>query len=177
MAGGKVRDVDASIAPLVKALNEAGIVTVASCSGHGYQPGSIALADGLELLIAPDYETARQIEGHFPGINGEPPRASATNFSERLGLAIKMSRSSLKLSLQNVADRAGMSKAHVWELEQGRAVNPTVSSLFAISRAIGVSVSELLGEDVTTPRLHPVARRLALDADAALRRAAEDIPR
>jgi hypothetical protein len=42
---------DPCIAPLVKALNDAGIATVASCCGHGEQHGSIVLADGRELVI------------------------------------------------------------------------------------------------------------------------------
>lgn len=61
--------IDACIAPLVKALNDAGITTVASCCGHGKRPGSIALADGRELIIAPDYETARVVDRAFPPIS------------------------------------------------------------------------------------------------------------
>lgn len=64
-------DVDECIAPLVKALNKDGIRTVASCCGHGNRPGSIALADGRELIIAPDYETAREVDEAFPDIHGE----------------------------------------------------------------------------------------------------------
>jgi hypothetical protein len=58
----KVVDIDRCIAPLVKALNDGGITTVASCCGHGKVLGNIALADGRELFICPDYETARKIE-------------------------------------------------------------------------------------------------------------------
>lgn len=53
---------DPEIVGLVRALNAGGIRTVASCSGHGHRPGSIALADGRELIIAPDYETARKVD-------------------------------------------------------------------------------------------------------------------
>lgn len=53
---------DPEIAPLVKALIDAGIRTVASCSGHGKRNGNIALADGRELIIARDYRDARNIE-------------------------------------------------------------------------------------------------------------------
>lgn len=42
---------DPCIAPLVKALNDGGIRTVASCCGHGKNDGSIVLADGRELVI------------------------------------------------------------------------------------------------------------------------------
>jgi hypothetical protein len=64
---------DPCIAPLVKAFNDAGIATIASCCGHGRRPGNIALADGRELVIAADYAEAREVDEAFPGINGEPP--------------------------------------------------------------------------------------------------------
>lgn len=43
--------IDACIAPIVKALNDAGILTAASCCGHGSGTGSIVLHDGLELQV------------------------------------------------------------------------------------------------------------------------------
>lgn len=65
-------NVDASIAAIVQALNDAGVQTVASCSGHGHRPGNIALADGRELIIARDFAEARKIDALFPvGISGE----------------------------------------------------------------------------------------------------------
>lgn len=47
--------IDACIAPIVKALNEGGVLTVQSCCGHGRGPGRIDLADGrvLEIHAAP----------------------------------------------------------------------------------------------------------------------------
>jgi len=43
--------VDPCIAELVKALNIGGVVTRASCCGHGTQPGSVLLDDGRELRV------------------------------------------------------------------------------------------------------------------------------
>jgi prepilin-type processing-associated H-X9-DG protein len=62
---GNKRGIDACIAPLVKVLNDGGYATVASCCGHSGW-GNIALADGRELLIAPDYESARLVELGLP---------------------------------------------------------------------------------------------------------------
>lgn len=45
---------DPCIAPLVAALNEGGVPTIASCCGHGKWPGAIVLADGRELHIYPE---------------------------------------------------------------------------------------------------------------------------
>jgi hypothetical protein len=48
--------IDESIAPFVDALNAAGIKTVASCSGHGQIPGSVALRDGRFLLLVDGFD-------------------------------------------------------------------------------------------------------------------------
>lgn len=53
---------DPEIADLVDALNCGSLSTLASCSGHGEKPGIISLKDGRELLILPDYESARMAE-------------------------------------------------------------------------------------------------------------------
>jgi hypothetical protein len=66
---GRPVGVDSCISDLVKALNEAGFRTVASCCGHGKRPGNIALADGRELIIAADYATGRSVDAAFPPIN------------------------------------------------------------------------------------------------------------
>lgn len=63
--------IDACIAPLVDALQKAGIDMRASCCGHGHLPGSIILADGRELLIMPNEAAAqRVIEGYGTDIHG-----------------------------------------------------------------------------------------------------------
>lgn len=51
---------DPCIASIVAALNYGGHPTVASCCGHGSQPGRITLADGrtLTLTPAPEEETS-----------------------------------------------------------------------------------------------------------------------
>lgn len=67
---GKTFAVDASIAPIVEALNAAGVPTVASCSGHGKTCGVVSLKDGRELLIAADFEAARAMERTLSDIHG-----------------------------------------------------------------------------------------------------------
>jgi len=49
--GKTVKLIDKCIAPLVKALNDAGITTILSCCGHGKVDGQINLADGRILVI------------------------------------------------------------------------------------------------------------------------------
>lgn len=65
---GCEQEVDAEIASIVRALNIAGIRTVASCSGHGVRLGNVALADGRELIVVNDYTTARRIEKEHPSL-------------------------------------------------------------------------------------------------------------
>lgn len=67
---GKSFSVDASIAPIVEALNAGGVPTVASCSGHGKTVGVVSLKDGRELLIAADFEAARAMERTLSDIHG-----------------------------------------------------------------------------------------------------------
>lgn len=47
-------------------------------------------------------------------------------------------RATLKLSLQEVAERAGITKSHMWEIEHGRSVNPTVWTVYGLSKALGI---------------------------------------
>lgn len=63
---GRMRAVDPCLVSLVQALNAAGLATVASCCGHGYRPANVILADGREVFIAPDFETAREVDRAFP---------------------------------------------------------------------------------------------------------------
>lgn len=47
-------------------------------------------------------------------------------------------RARLKLSLQAVADRAGITKSHMWEIEAGRSINPTIRTVHGLSKALGI---------------------------------------
>ena len=62
-------------------------------------------------------------------------------------------------SLQQVADAVGVSKAHVWELEKGRADNPSMALVTRLADHFGVSVAFLVGEEIESP-----------DADTELQR-------
>jgi len=67
---------------------------------------------------------------------------AAMQISETSRLSMKgiivAEREKQGLSLQEVADRAGITKSHMWEVEQGRAVNPTVRTVYGIAKALGV---------------------------------------
>lgn len=94
--------------------------------------------------------------------------------AERIAVTISERCAALReqygLSLQEVADRAGLSKSHVWELEQGRSRNPTVDTAARLARAFGVSLDYLIGASTDRPDMHPEALRIACEIDALLRR-------
>jgi hypothetical protein len=76
--GGRVIEVDAEIATLVAALNDFGLATRASCSGHGFRPATVALQDGRWIIVARDFDEFKQIEALFPiDINGAPNPSSS----------------------------------------------------------------------------------------------------
>jgi transcriptional regulator with XRE-family HTH domain len=50
-------------------------------------------------------------------------------------------------SLQDVATAVEASKAHIWDLETGRAKNPSIELLKKIADYFRVSVAELIGEN------------------------------
>lgn len=52
---------DPCISDLVKALNDGGCKTIASCCGHGSPLGLISLTDGRQLIIADNLELALKI--------------------------------------------------------------------------------------------------------------------
>lgn len=53
-----------------------------------------------------------------------------------LGDFIRARRDALGMTLEAVAKLAGCTKSHVWELEQGRARNPTVLMMYGLARAL-----------------------------------------
>lgn len=65
-----VKGVDSCIAPIVQALNDAGIYTSGCCCGHGKAPGNIHLHDGRIIEISspdtPDpYEELQAAVAHY----------------------------------------------------------------------------------------------------------------
>lgn len=73
------------------------------------------------------------------------------------------------LSLQEAGERAGFTKSHMWEFEQGRATNPTIRMLLGLARAYGVSLEHIVGITTGEPPLHPDALRIAADIDRVIR--------
>ena len=52
-----------------------------------------------------------------------------------------------RLSLQDVADRVGISKAHVWNLEKGLSDNPSMDLVVKLADLFRVRLADLVGEN------------------------------
>lgn len=63
-----------------------------------------------------------------------------------LGRRLAQLRTEKGVSLRVAAGAIGTTKPHLWELEQGRSVNPGLLILRGAARYYGVTVSDLIGE-------------------------------
>ena len=52
-----------------------------------------------------------------------------------------------RMSLQQVGDAIGISKAHVWNLEKGKAENPSMELVLKLADVFQVRVADLVGEN------------------------------
>lgn len=73
-------------------------------------------------------------------------------FRERIARNLRFFRGQRALSQENLADRAGIHRTHVGQLELGRR-SVTLDTLVSLAQALGVDEFELLAEreDVSVP--------------------------
>lgn len=63
-----------------------------------------------------------------------------------IGARLRELRLKKTMSLQQVADAVGASKAHIWELESGKSHNPSLDLLRRLAEHFNVTVAGLVGE-------------------------------
>ena len=68
--------------------------------------------------------------------------------STPLGKRLRQYREAKGLTLQQVADAVGCTKAYIWELEMREGQRPTAERLNGIAKTLGVTVLHLLGEPI-----------------------------
>ena len=71
--------------------------------------------------------------------------------SERLGERVHRLRTEAGQSLQDVAAATYTTKAHIWQIEKGKAQNPSMALVRRIADHFGVSLGYLVDEDVDAP--------------------------
>lgn len=64
-----------------------------------------------------------------------------------VGDRIKTLRNQKKLTLDQLADQAGLSKSYLWELENKDPPRPSAEKLAGIAKSLEVTVDYLLGSD------------------------------
>ncbi|WP_374090136.1 helix-turn-helix domain-containing protein [Methylomicrobium lacus] len=69
----------------------------------------------------------------------------------RLGEKLHELRKQKKLTLEALAEQAGLSKSYLWELENRESQSPSAEKLTALADALGVAVSYFIEEDVRAP--------------------------
>lgn len=65
------------------------------------------------------------------------------NINSKIGLKVKLLRTKLKLSQEELAERAELSKNFVGAIERGTS-SPTIETLYRIAKALEVSLPELV---------------------------------
>ena len=66
---------------------------------------------------------------------------------ETIGVRLRSARERLGFTMEQTAEVSGLSKAHLSRLESAER-QPSIAALLSLSRALGVPVSTLLGEDL-----------------------------
>ena len=77
-----------------------------------------------------------------------------------LGLRLAKLRQKKGESLQEVADAVGVSKAHIWEMEKGRADNPSMALVTRLADHFGTTIAFLVGEDIDASDADPELQQM-----------------
>jgi transcriptional regulator with XRE-family HTH domain len=103
-----------------------------------------------------------------PPSSGRVPRAEDEGI-EALGTRLREQRVARSIGVRELARMVDCSASLISQIERGRA-NPSVSTLYAISSALGISLDSLFGDRNSTARVGPRSTRA--DASARVRRPA-----
>lgn len=62
------------------------------------------------------------------------------------GSRLRRLREAKKLTLQQVADAVGCTKAYIWELEMKEGQRPSAERVQALAKVLGVTMEDIMGE-------------------------------
>ncbi len=65
-----------------------------------------------------------------------------------LGVRLRRLREAKKLTLQQVADAVGCTKAYIWELEMKDGQRPSAERVQALAKLLGVRMEDIMGEPI-----------------------------
>ena len=69
----------------------------------------------------------------------------------RLGEKLRELRKERQLTLEKLAEQAGLSKSYLWELENRESQRPSAEKLTALADVLGVAAAYFIEEDVRAP--------------------------
>ena len=83
-----------------------------------------------------------------------------------LGERIKTFRTEQKMSISELAEKAGVAKSYLSSIERNKQTNPSIQFIEKVSEALGVSINELLydGEEVEIEDLDREWLEIVLEA-------------
>lgn len=85
------------------------------------------------------------------------------------GRQIRAYRTARRLSVRELAHRAGVSKTRVSDIETGKHPNPSLATLLRIQAALGItSLEAVLGDTPSMQLIHGAAQRPAANAAATI---------
>lgn len=97
--------------------------------------------------------------------------------SDEIGAQIQRRRRDAGLSLEALSQKSGVSPAMLSEIERGKK-NPTVKLAYQVARALGCTLSDLVGEDqppyVQVQRL--ASQRVFVDRETGIERRGQQTP-
>ena len=64
---------------------------------------------------------------------------------EDFGPNLRRLRKAQKLTLQQVADAVGCTKAYIWELEMREGQRPSAERVYALAKVLGVAMEDVMG--------------------------------
>lgn len=87
--------------------------------------------------------------------------------SPRIGERIRLRREEAGLSLNGLANKAGVAKGYLWSLEKGETeARPSGRTLYAIADALGTTMSDLLGRELLVDPAPEIPTSLKVFAEA-----------
>ena len=115
-------------------------------------PDKLSLAVALTGMNQKPDELARllkyleEFKGEKISIELDTLKLSDTERRKRLGERIRLMRHTAQLKQSELAERVGVTKAAIAAYEEGRS-EPNLRNAIALSRALGIRVGWLLGEE------------------------------
>jgi len=106
--------------------------------GHGKAPSALVRYVMRQYGDAIESQTALALLADEAGAS-QPD-------TDSIAARIKAARESIPMSHADVAELAGVSKQTVINLEQSASANPGVVTLAAVARALGVGLTDLIGD-------------------------------